>query len=175
MFTSLSAFCGEVCVDEALTWGLDSEIDPVYDSDDSDVQGPVNTIGNIPLSFYDRCELRKDGALHRDRYANVPSYPHIGYDINGKKIMRPATGDALQSLLDSIEVPKGWTGVTDINTGNPLNLNQEELELVRRVQQGLLTDELQDPYPETVEYFTSIEEKMRKQFFRLGWSFTNRL
>lgn len=50
------------------------------------------------------------------------SYPHIGYDINGKKIMRPATGDALQSLLDSIEVPKGWTGLTDVNTGNPLNL-----------------------------------------------------
>ncbi|KAK0655680.1 NUC169 domain-containing protein [Cercophora newfieldiana] len=117
------------------------EIDPVYDSDDSDAQGAVNTIGNIPLSFYD-------------------SYPHIGYDINGKKIMRPATGDALQSLLDSIEVPKGWTGVTDINTGNPLNLSQEELELVRRVQHGLLTDDLQDPYPETVEYFTSIEEKM---------------
>jgi hypothetical protein len=36
--------------------------------------------------------------------------------------MRPATGDALQSLLDSIEVPKGWTGLTDVNTGNPLNL-----------------------------------------------------
>lgn len=53
---------------------------------------------------------------------SVSSYPHIGYDINGKKIMRPATGDALQSLLDSIEVPKGWTGLTDVNTGNPLNL-----------------------------------------------------
>ncbi|KAK0746107.1 NUC169 domain-containing protein [Schizothecium vesticola] len=117
------------------------EIDPVYDSDDSDAQEPANTIGNIPLSFYD-------------------SYPHIGYDINGKKIMRPAAGDALQSLLDSIEVPKGWTGLTDINTGNPLNLSEEEMELVRRVQQGLITDDLHDPYPETVEYFTSIEEKM---------------
>ena len=39
--------------------------------------------------------------------------------------------------------------------------SQEELELVRRVQQGLITDDLHDPYPETVEYFTSIEEKMR--------------
>lgn len=33
---------------------MSSEIDPVYDSDDSDAQGPENTIGNIPLSFYDR-------------------------------------------------------------------------------------------------------------------------
>ncbi|KAL2271138.1 hypothetical protein VTJ83DRAFT_509 [Remersonia thermophila] len=117
------------------------EIDPVYDSDDTDFNEPANTIGNIPLSFYD-------------------SYPHIGYDINGKKIMRPATGDALQSLLDSIEVPEGWTGLTDINTGNPLNLTKEELELVRRVQMGLLPEDVEDPYPDTVEWFTSVEEKM---------------
>ncbi|KAL2165227.1 hypothetical protein VTH06DRAFT_523 [Thermothelomyces fergusii] len=118
-----------------------AKLTPSYDSDDTDAKEPINTIGNIPLSFYD-------------------SYPHIGYDINGKKIMRPATGDALQSLLDSIEVPKGWTGLTDVNTGNPLNLTDEELELVRRVQMGLLPEDLEDPYPDTVEYFTSIEEKM---------------
>jgi len=41
-----------------------------YDSDDSDALITTNTIGNIPLTFYD-------------------SYPHIGYDINGKRIMRP--------------------------------------------------------------------------------------
>jgi hypothetical protein len=27
---------------------------------------------------------------------------------------------------------------------------------------GLIPDDLEDPYPDTVEYFTSIEEKMRK-------------
>jgi ribosome biogenesis protein ERB1 len=27
---------------------------------------------------------------------------------------------------------------------------------------GLIPDDLHDPYPDTVEYFTSIEEKMRK-------------
>jgi ribosome biogenesis protein ERB1 len=116
------------------------EIDPVYDSDDSDAQEPANTIGNIPLSFYD-------------------SYPHIGYDINGKKIMRPATGDALDALLDSIEVPKGWTGLTDPATGKPLNLTAEELDLLRRVQMNEVPEEDYDPYPDTVEYFTSIEEK----------------
>lgn len=104
------------------------EIDPVYDSDDSDAQEPANTIGDIPLSFYD-------------------SYPHIGYDINGKKIMRPATGEALDALLDSIEVPKGWTGLTDPATGKPLNLSQDELELLRRVQMGEVPEEGYDPYP----------------------------
>ena len=104
------------------------EIDPVYDSDDSDVAAATNTIGNIPLSFYD-------------------SYPHIGYDINGKKIMRPAAGEALDALLDSIEVPKGWTGLTDPATGKPRNLSQEELEILRRIQKNELTEDGYDPYP----------------------------
>ncbi|UKZ83129.1 Ribosome biogenesis protein erb1 [Trichoderma virens FT-333] len=118
-----------------------AEIDPVYDSDDSDAQGPVNTIGNIPLSFYD-------------------SYPHIGYDINGKKIMRPATGEALDALLDSIELPKGWTGLTDPETGKPLNLSQEELELLKKLQMNEVPSDDYDPYPDMIPYFTSIEEKM---------------
>ena len=105
-----------------------AEVDPVYDSDDSDARELPNTIGNIPLSFYD-------------------SYPHIGYDINGKKIMRPATGEALDALLDSIEMPKGWTGLTDPQTGKPLNLTQEELELLRRIQMGEVPEEGFDPYP----------------------------
>lgn len=105
-----------------------AEVNPVYDSDDSDAQERPNTIGNIPLSFYD-------------------SYPHIGYDINGKKIMRPARGEALDALLDSIEIPKGWTGLTDPETGKPLNLTQDQLELLSRLQRGLVPEEDYDPYP----------------------------
>jgi len=104
------------------------EIDPVYDSDDSDAQEAANTIGNIPLSFYD-------------------SYPHIGYDINGKKIMRPAKGEALDALLDSIDMPKGWTGLTDPATGKPLNLSQDELEILRRIQMNEVPEDGYDPYP----------------------------
>lgn len=116
------------------------EIDPVYDSDDSDAPAVSNTIGNIPLSFYD-------------------SYPHIGYDINGKKIARPAKGDALDSLLDSIDVPEGWTGLTDPQTGKPLVLNQEELETLKRLAKNEM-EEGYDPYPEMVEYFSGKPEIM---------------
>jgi ribosome biogenesis protein ERB1 len=104
------------------------EIDPVYDSDDSDAPVTTNTIGNIPLSFYD-------------------SYPHIGYDINGKRIMRPAKGEALDALLDSIDIPKGWTGLTDPATGKPLNLSQDELEILRRIQTNEMPEDGYDPYP----------------------------
>ena len=117
------------------------DIEPAYDSDDSDAPATANTIGNIPLSFYD-------------------SYPHIGYDINGKKIARPAKGEALDALLDSIEVPKGWTGLTDPATGKPLELSQEELEVLKRIQMNEIPEEGYDPYPATIEYFTSKIEQM---------------
>lgn len=108
------------------------EIIPGYDSDDSDAPVTTNTIGNIPLTFYD-------------------SYPHIGYDINGKRIMRPAKGEALDALLESIEVPKGWTGLTDPATGKPLNLTQEELEVLRRIQMNEVPEEGYDPYPVSLD------------------------
>ncbi|KAI9676998.1 MAG: Ribosome biogenesis protein erb1 [Caeruleum heppii] len=117
------------------------EIDPIYDSDDSEAPAVTNTIGNIPLSFYD-------------------SFPHIGYDINGRKVMRPAKGEALDALLDSIEMPKGWTGLTDPATGKPLELSQEELEVLRRIQHDEIPEEGYDPYPATIEYFTRNTEIM---------------
>ena len=118
-----------------------NEISPVYDSDDSEAPVTSNTIGNIPLSFYD-------------------SYPHIGYDINGRKISRPAKGEALDALLDSIEVPKGWTGLTDPATGKPLELSWEELEVLRRIQMDEVPDAGYDPYPATIEYFSGKREEM---------------
>ena len=119
---------------------LYKEIDPVYESDDSDAEA-ANTIGNIPLTYYDE-------------------YPHIGYDINGKKIMRPAKGEALDALLDSIDIPKGWTGLTDPETGKPLNLSDEELDVLKRLTRNEVVEDGYDPYPEMVAYFSGREEIM---------------
>lgn len=119
---------------------LYKEIDPVYDSDDSDAEA-TNTIGNIPLSYYDE-------------------YPHIGYDINGKKIMRPAKGEALDALLDQIDIPKGWTGLTDPSTGKPLNLSEEELDVLKRLTRNEVVEDGYDPYPEMVYYFSGKQEVM---------------
>ncbi|CAE7011979.1 hypothetical protein CFE70_002157 [Pyrenophora teres f. teres 0-1] len=116
------------------------EIDPVYESDDSDVEA-TNTIGNIDLKYYDE-------------------YPHIGYDINGKKIMRPAKGEALDALLDSIDIPKGWTGLTDPQTGKPLNLSEEELDVLKRLTRNEVVEDGYDPYPEMVAYFSGKQEIM---------------
>ena len=118
-----------------------NEIDPGDDSEYSVPDADANTVGDIPLSFYE-------------------TFPHIGYNINGKKIMRPATGEALDALLDSIDVPKGWTGLTDPLTGKPLQLSQEELKLLRKVQMNEIPSEGYDPYEPTVEWFTSKVEQM---------------
>ena len=110
------------------------EIIPVYESDDTD-QEDNNTIGNVPLSAYDQ-------------------FPHIGYDIDGKRIMRPATGSALDALLDSIDLPEGWTGLLDKETGGSLNLTKEELELVKRIQKGENPDDSVNPYEDYVDWFS---------------------
>lgn len=120
------------------------EIVPNYDSDDTDAGKEDNVIGNIPLSTYDL-------------------FPHIGYDINGNKIMRPAAGKALDELLDSIELPKGWTGLIDKNTGKELKLSDEELRIIGQIQRGRVADELEDKaleYAPTVEWFSSKTEIM---------------
>ena len=119
---------------------LKPEIEPKYDSDDSDAEN-FNTIGNIPISAYDEM-------------------PHIGYDINGKRIMRPAKGSALDQLLESIDLPEGWTGLLDQNTGNSLKLTDEELELIRKIQQQENTDENINPYEPLIDWFTKDEEIM---------------
>ncbi|QLG71763.1 hypothetical protein HG535_0C01120 [Zygotorulaspora mrakii] len=116
------------------------EIKPIYDSDDSDVE-TNNTIGNIPLSAYDEM-------------------PHVGYNINGKRIMRPAKGSALDKLLDTIELPEGWTGLLDKNSGASLNLTEEELELISKIQKHEQTDENTNPYAPLVDWFTRHEEIM---------------
>ncbi|ODV58988.1 ribosome biogenesis protein ERB1 [Ascoidea rubescens DSM 1968] len=105
-------------------------------SDSSDEEQNFNTIGNIPLSAYDE-------------------YPHIGYDINGKRIMRPAQGSALNQLLDSIDLPEGWTGLLDKNTGSSLKLTDEELQLIKKIQKNENVDEHMDPYEPTIEWFSS--------------------
>jgi hypothetical protein len=41
-------------------------------------QDARNTVGNIPIEWYNE-------------------YPHIGYNLDGKKILKPATGDEVNN------------------------------------------------------------------------------
>lgn len=53
-----------------------------------------NTIGNIPVEWYNE-------------------YPHIGYDLRGEKILKPATGDEvndddIMSIIVGISIFLIW-------------------------------------------------------------------
>jgi ribosome biogenesis protein ERB1 len=34
--------------------------------------------------------------------------PHIGYDIDGKQVFRPAKGDELDKFLSAVDDPSAW-------------------------------------------------------------------
>lgn len=82
-----------------------------------------------------------------------------GYDINGKKIMRPITKTALDRLLNSIEDKEGWTGIIDKDTGEDIRLTSEELEIVRKIQKMEIPDDDFNPYEMYVDYFSRKQEK----------------
>lgn len=78
------------------TWDSDEEsapellpeIIPDYLSDSSDDE-ISNTIGNVPIEWYD-------------------DFDHIGYDISGNKIMRPVSKDQLDSFVAEMDDPNSW-------------------------------------------------------------------
>ncbi|TFY65102.1 hypothetical protein EVJ58_g2197 [Rhodofomes roseus] len=110
------------------------EIEPDYDSDSSTEDTP-NRVGNIPMHWYD-------------------DLPHLGYDINGKKVLRAARGDELDKFLETVEDPSAWTSAFDKNIQMDKPLTEEELDLIRRLQENENPDAGYNPYEPTVEWFT---------------------
>ncbi|KAF8631298.1 hypothetical protein AX15_002617 [Amanita polypyramis BW_CC] len=110
------------------------EIVPEYDSDSSTEDAP-NRVGNIPMHWYD-------------------DLPHVGYDINGKKVLRPARGDELDKFLATVEDPSTWTSVFDKNTQMDKSLTPEELDIIRRLYENENPDASYDPYEPMTEWFT---------------------
>ncbi|KAF8592530.1 BOP1NT-domain-containing protein [Ramaria rubella] len=101
-------------------------IEPDYDSDSSTENAP-NRVGNIPMHWYD-------------------DLPHVGYDVNGKKVLRPARGDELDKFLETVEDPLSWTTALDRNTQSDKPLSAEELDIIRRLRENEIPDSSFDPY-----------------------------
>ena len=82
----------------------------------NNVQEAGNTIGNIPIKWYDK-------------------YDHIGYDLNGEKIMRPKSLDAIdkyihshdknERLVESWNVTSRWT-IYDEKEGKEIHLTPRQ-------------------------------------------------
>ncbi|XP_073233221.1 ribosome biogenesis protein bop1-B-like [Porites lutea] len=105
----------------------------------SDEEDARNTIGNIPVEWYNE-------------------YPHIGYDLDGKRILKPATADELDEFLSKMDDPNYWRTVRDKATMKEVVLSNEELDIINRLQGSQFPNAGYDPYEPYVDFFTG--EKM---------------
>lgn len=80
--------------------------------------------------------------------------PHIGYDVNGRKIFRPVQGDELDKFLSNVEDPSAWTSVEDKLLQKQVQLTDRELDIIRRLERAENPDKDFNPYQDTIEWFT---------------------
>eukprot|EP01134_Creolimax_fragrantissima_P004760 CFRG4760T1 len=108
-----------------------------YEDSDSDDEIPANTVGNIPMEWYDE-------------------YEHVGYDLDGKKVLKSANAgeDEIDHFLDKMDNPDYWRTVKDKTTGEQIVLTNEELDIIHRIQ-GRMNGAGEDQFPEHVDFFTN--------------------
>ncbi|KAJ8334103.1 hypothetical protein SKAU_G00397420 [Synaphobranchus kaupii] len=108
-----------------------------YEQDTSDEEDIRNTVGNIPMEWYN-------------------DYPHIGYDLDGKKIFKPIRNkDELDEFLDKMENPDYWRTVHDKMTGTDIRLSDDQIDLVHRLQKGQFGAVNFNEYEPSVDFFSS--------------------
>ena len=107
-----------------------------YEYDSSDEEDIRNTTGNIPMKWYD-------------------DYDHIGYDWDGKKIIKPQKGDQLDNFLKRMEDPNFWRTIKDPQTGQDVILSEADIDLITRIQRQKIPDVTFDEYAPWIEWFTS--------------------
>ncbi|KAG5321082.1 BOP1 protein, partial [Pseudoatta argentina] len=113
---------------------VNDEDEYVYDS--SDEEDIRNTIGNVPLKWYNE-------------------YDHVGYDWEGKKIPKPEKGDELDNFLKKMEDPNFWRTIKDPQTGQDVVLSEADVDLIVRIQKQKIPDVQFDEYAPWVDWFTS--------------------
>lgn len=89
-------------------------------------------------------------------------YDHIGYDLDGKKIAKPAgfgESDNLDEFLNKMQDPDYWRTVKDRQTGGKIVLSQEDIDIIKRLMSGKYGRDGVNDF-ETAPVFTQDEEKM---------------
>lgn len=107
-----------------------------YYEDSSDEEDIRNTVGNIPMEWY------------RD-------YPHIGYDVEGRKLIKPKKGDELDEFLQRMDNPDYWRTVTNKMTGQNVKLTKEDLNLIENLMLHRTPGGSQETYEPWVDFFTN--------------------
>ena len=162
---------GKAAAGKAAAAGAGEEEEHGEESDSED-EAPVNTIGNVPLHWYD-------------------DFDHVGYDIDGcisphpqapspkpkpnlnpsrvalrraalalaprlrlsrRKIMRGTQKDELDALIARFDDPNASRTIYDAMHGVDVVLSDEDLALIRRLQRRRYPDAKVNPFPETIPF-----------------------
>lgn len=102
----------------------------------SDDEENVNTIGNVPLRWYE-------------------DYDHIGYNIDGKKIMKSNNGDGIDNAIAAKDDPNYDRTVYDAYNDRKIVLSDRDMEIIRRMQSGAFAHPEFDAYPDYVDIYSS--------------------
>jgi len=61
---------------------------------------------------------------------------HIGYDLEGEKVMRPKGEDAIDRFMALNETSSGWKSVYDQKTGKRVVISDRDMEFIKQLQKG---------------------------------------
>ena len=95
-----------------------------------------NTIGNVPLKWYDHL-------------------PHIGYDKSGQKIKRVAKGNAIDNAIRARDDPDLSGRSSTSTTESRELLTERQLVLLQRIREGRAPHPEANMTPDYIPYFTS--------------------
>ena len=138
---------------------LQKAIDMHTDDLSSDDEAPQNTIGRVPLHWYD-------------------DYDHIGYDVHGNKWMKGKQRTPMEEALAKKDDPNYFRTVYDAVNDKEIVLSDRDLEMVRRIQKGAFAhpefnayDDLQVLYtnPDQVDIFDSGKPIPKRRFLPSKW------
>ncbi|KAJ6220943.1 hypothetical protein RDWZM_006755 [Blomia tropicalis] len=82
------------------------------------------------------------------------NYVHIGYDVNGRKIIKPPAENEIDEFLRRMDDPTYWRTVQDNLTGQKVVLTDEDVDLVRRIKNSKFPDPSYDPYAPFIDFFS---------------------
>ncbi|VDM48973.1 unnamed protein product [Toxocara canis] len=98
-----------------------------------------NTIGNIPVSWYEDCA-------------------HFGYDKDGNAIAKILDKDQMEAFIEKMDDPDYWRKVFDKQSGSYVKLSDEQLAQLEAITSSRYPQVGYDPYEPFVDLFSSQTE-----------------
>jgi len=116
---------------------IESSVDEYADTDSSDEEDNLHTIGNIPIKWYDDLE-------------------HAGYDLDGKQISKAPTVDELDKLVTKMSNPNFWKTIQDPLLGKKHVLTDKEIQFLASLRKSstVKTSTSMDPHEDFIDFFT---------------------